>query len=169
MGTEVDPITSGNAQPQRAARQSPGARPSGQGILDGQTVAPAFRPACRQGPCRAEARRYKNDVALPSGQRVLVAYRQLSEIRKGKGVSSARAHMISYNRILNTLNECFSIDRVFADAVSHLRALEHSEGGGFQLSCQLEADGAVLLATAHSFIELYLSPEDKKKAIGFHA
>jgi hypothetical protein len=33
----------------------------------------------------------------------------------------------------------------------------------------MESDGRVLLATAHSFIEMYLSPEDKKKAIGFHA
>jgi hypothetical protein len=34
-------------------------------------------------------------------------------------------------------------------------------------SRRMDAYGAILLATAHDFIELYLSPEEKKKAFGF--
>ncbi len=83
------------------------------------------------------------------------------------GVASAIAHVDTYNRILDTLNQCFSIDKSFSDAVSHLKHLQKG-AGGINLATQLDADGPILLATAHAFIELHLSAEDKKKAIGFH-
>jgi hypothetical protein len=99
-----------------------------------------------------------------AAKRVLIAYRQLSEILKEPiGLLSALAHLESYNRILNTLHECFSVDKAFQNSVSHLKPLASDVEYR-----NLESDGRVLLATAHTFIELYLSPEEKKKAIGFH-
>jgi len=104
-----------------------------------------------------------------AAKRVLIGYRQLNEIVKEHiGLSSAKAHVASYNKILDTLNQCFSIDPAFKDAVSHLHPLEYIKGADLLLAHQMESDGRVLLATAHSFIEMYLSPEEKKKAIGFH-
>lgn len=103
-----------------------------------------------------------------AAKRVLIAYRQLSKIVKSVGVASALANIVSYNRILDTLNQCFSINPAFSDAVSHLHPLDET-GGSAQLAAQVKADAAILLATSHAFIELYLSPEDKKKAIGFQA
>jgi hypothetical protein len=106
--------------------------------------------------------------AHEAAKRALIAYRQLSEIAKEDvGVSSAKAHVESYNKILETMNRCFSIDRAFSDAVSHLRPLGLTVDG-IRLAHQMESDGRILLATAHSFIELYLSAEDRKKAFGFH-
>jgi hypothetical protein len=105
-----------------------------------------------------------------AAKRAFIAHQQLSEIAKEHiGVSSAKAHVESYNRILATLNQCFSIDPAFKDAVSHLQALRYTGGSGLELSDQLESDGRILLATAHSFIQLYLSPEEKKKTIGFQS
>lgn len=108
-------------------------------------------------------------------RKVLIAYRQLEEIVKGPiGIKSAQAHVTSYDRILETLKECFVVDSIFVDAIKHLRPLDKSSRSmlgitsAFDLPFQMESDGKVLLATAHSFIELYLSPEDKKNAIGFH-
>ncbi len=104
-----------------------------------------------------------------AAKRALIAYRQLSEIVKDHiGVADAKAHMASYDRILETLNQCFAFDKAFLDSISHLKPLSRSSDA-MQASFQMESDGKVLLATAHSFIEMYLSPEDKKKAIGFHA
>ena len=103
-----------------------------------------------------------NDAA----KRVLIGYRQLSEILKTQlGIMSAQTRLESYNRILSSLQECFALDPAFADAVHHLHPLRESE----DLRWRMESEGQVLLATAHSFIELYLSPEDKKKTIGFHS
>ena len=70
----------------------------------------------------------------------------------------------SYNRILATLKECFSVDPSFREAVDHLQKLTENSNDFIH---RMECDGKVLLATAHSFIELYLSPEEKKKTIGF--
>lgn len=103
-----------------------------------------------------------------AAKRALIAYRQLSAIVKEPvGVDSATAYAESYNRILESLKQCFSIDKSYSDAVNHLEPLEKAHGAVI-LSYQLDAYGAVLLATAHAFIELYLSPEEKKKALGFH-
>jgi len=103
-----------------------------------------------------------NDAA----KRVLIGYRQLNEILKENiGISRAQARLESYNQILGTLQKCFALDPAFADAVHHLHPLRESE----DLRWRMESEGQVLLATAHSFIELYLSPEDKKKTIGFHS
>jgi hypothetical protein len=103
-----------------------------------------------------------------AAKRALIAYRQLSEIVKDPiGYGSAKAHLQSYNRILDSLNECFSsIDKSFADSVKHLHTL--SDFGG-TLPDQMESDGKILLATARGFIEFYLSAEEKKKAFGFHS
>lgn len=100
-----------------------------------------------------------------AAKRVLIAYRQLNEIIKEEhiGLVSAVTHVESYNRILDILNECFSIDKAFVASVSHLH---HLQDGTKQLSYQMESDGRILRATAHSFIEMYLSPEDKKKLLG---
>ena len=101
-----------------------------------------------------------------AAKRVLIAYRQLNELVKEHiGFASAAANIESYNRILASLNECFSIDKAFASSVSHLRPLRDETNN---LPFQMESDGKILLSTAHSFIELYLSPEEKKKTIGFH-
>jgi hypothetical protein len=57
-------------------------------------------------------------------KRVLIAYKQLNEIIKDSiNPLEANAHIESYNRILDTLNECFAIDEVFKKAISHLRHL----------------------------------------------
>jgi hypothetical protein len=105
-----------------------------------------------------------------AAKRAFIAYQQLNEIVKNDiGVSSAKAHLDSYNRILEVLTQCFSIDPAFKDAISHLHALTHRGiVGAMDAGYQMESDGRVLLATARSFIELYLSPEEKKKTIGFH-
>jgi hypothetical protein len=103
-----------------------------------------------------------NDAA----KRVLIAYRQLTSILKESIVhASAKAHLLSYNKILDTMKECFSIDSAFAESVQHLKPLGTDLGG---LAHQMESDGKCLIATAHAFIEFYLSAEDKKNAIGFH-
>ena len=105
-----------------------------------------------------------NDAA----KRVLICYRQLTELLKDlKDITmvEAEARLKSYNHILETLKECFALDSTFTDSVKHLQPI--SSGGAPNL--KLGADGVVLLATAHSFIELYLSPEYKSKAIGFHS
>jgi len=99
-------------------------------------------------------------------KKALIAYRQLSEIVKDHiGVTSAIVHSESYNQILDTLNHCFAIDKTFEDSVKHLH---HLQEGTPHLSYKMESDGKVLLATAHSFIEMYMSPEEKKKTFGFH-
>jgi hypothetical protein len=101
-------------------------------------------------------------------KKALIAYRQLHEIVKETlGHETAKAHLDSYNRIVETLNECFAIDPAFADAIKHIHAFGEPLAPGVRLVFKMEADGKILLATAHSFIEMYLSPEDKKKAIGF--
>jgi hypothetical protein len=102
-----------------------------------------------------------------AARRALIAYRQLNEIVKEEiGLASAKAHLTSYNRILETLNECFAFDKAFVDSINHLKPLGSQKP--METSYQMESDGKVLLATAHSFIEMYLSPEEKKKVIGFH-
>ncbi len=102
-----------------------------------------------------------------AAKRALIAYRQLNEMVKDNiGVASAKAHVTSYNKILDTLNQCFEVDPSFSDAVRHL---SHLQPGMHDLSFQMESDGRTLLATAHAFLELYLSADDRKKAIGFQA
>ncbi len=102
-----------------------------------------------------------------AAKRALIAYRQLGAIVKEPvGVHSATSCAESYNRILDTLNQCFAIDKPFSDAVSHLEPLEKAHGAVI-LSYQFDAYGAIPLGAAHDFIEMYLSPEEKKKAIGF--
>jgi hypothetical protein len=101
-----------------------------------------------------------------AARRALIAYRQLGAIVKEPvGVESASASAESYNQILETLNQCFAIDKSFSDAVIHLKPLEKAHGAVI-LSYQLDAYGAILLATAHDFIETYLPPEEKKQAFG---
>jgi hypothetical protein len=80
-----------------------------------------------------------------AAKRALIAYRQLNEIVKEPiGYSDARAHLQSYNRILATLNDCFSaIDKSFADSVKHLQTL--GDVGG-TLPDMMESDGKILLA-----------------------
>lgn len=105
-----------------------------------------------------------------AGKRVFIAYRQLHEIVKdGVGVSAAKANLISYNKILETLNQCFAIDVAFKDAVNHLHPVGYDAAHALEIAHKIQADGKVLLATAHSFIEMYLSADDKKKAFGFHS
>lgn len=102
-----------------------------------------------------------------TAKRVLIAYQQLSEITKEHlHYGNAPAYLGSYNRILDTLKECFSIDSGFTHAIEHLVHLRN--GDNDKLPNQMECDAKILRATAHSFIELYLSPEEKKKTIGFH-
>src|SRR5215470_7179974 len=86
-----------------------------------------------------------------AARRVFIAYRQLSEIMKEVNYATAAASLTSYNRILDTLNECFQIDSAFKHAVGHLRYL--GQGDENKLPFQMKSDGRVLLATAQSFIE----------------
>jgi hypothetical protein len=104
-----------------------------------------------------------------AAKKVLIAYRQLEAMLKDHiGVASVKAQAESYDRILETFRQCFSFDKAFSDSISHLRSLGTSARvEPMDAAFQIEADGKLLLATAHSFIELYLSPEEKKKAIGF--
>jgi hypothetical protein len=104
-----------------------------------------------------------------AAKKVLIAYRQLEAILKdGVGVASGKAQAESYDRILETLNQCFSFDKEFSDSISHLKPVgPTARADAMRAAYQIESDGTVLLATAHSFIELYLAPDDKKKAIGF--
>jgi len=100
-----------------------------------------------------------------AARKALIAYRQLQQMVKDRiGGKAAAAYIKSYNRILKTLTECFAVDDAFKEAVSHLRPLDDSTD---HLSYQMECDARMLLAAAHGFIELYLSAEDKAKAIGF--
>lgn len=100
-----------------------------------------------------------------AAKRVLINYRQLDAMVKDHiGILTANTNLESYNRILRSLMDCFVVDESFRESIKHLRPLSDSTDN---LSYQMESDGKVLLATAHSFIEMYLSPEDKKKAIGF--
>jgi hypothetical protein len=111
-----------------------------------------------------------NHMALDpqeAAKHVFIAYRQLDAIVKNDiGFVTAKTQLQTYNHILETLKQCFAIDKAFADAVKHFQPCR---AGDENLAFQMESDGRTLLATAHSFIELYLSPEDKGKAIGFHA
>jgi hypothetical protein len=101
-----------------------------------------------------------------AAKRAFVAYRQLDAVLEGRpGYSSIYAAADTYDRVLKTLQECFSIDSSFADAVKHIKQPDRADKS--HLIPQLRTDGEVLRATAHAFIELYLSPEEKKKAIGF--
>jgi hypothetical protein len=104
-----------------------------------------------------------------AAKKVLIAYRQLEAMLKHHvGVASAKALAESYDRVLETLRQCFSFDEAFSDSISHLKSLSTlARVEPMDAAYQIEADGKVLLATAHSFIELYLSPEEKRKAIGF--
>src|ERR1700691_2000790 len=98
-------------------------------------------------------------------KRVLIDYRQLEAMLKDHiGIMTAKVNLGNYNRILKSLMDCFVIDESFRESIKHLRSLNNDTD---DLSFQMESDGKILLATAHSFIEMYLSPEDKKKAIGF--
>src|SRR5215468_9760735 len=93
-----------------------------------------------------------------AAKKALIAYRQLEPIvEDGVGVASAKAQAESYDRILETLKQCFSLDKAFSDSVGHLKPLAVTvRGDAMQGAHQIEGDGRVLLATAHSFIELYL-------------
>jgi|SRR6266478_3316442 len=102
-----------------------------------------------------------------AAKHVFIAYRQLEAIVKDDiGFVTAKTQLQTYNHILETLKQCFTVDKAFSDAVKHFQSCRASDEN---LPFQMESDGRTLLATAHSFIELYLSPEDKRKAIGFHA
>lgn len=111
-----------------------------------------------------------NPQETAEAAKVLIAYRQLSEMLKDGGVraSTVGTNIESYNRFLETLTQCFGVDQASHDAVRHLKELGGSAEPPIALANQMASDGKVLLATAHSFVEIYLSPEDKKKVFGFH-
>ncbi|SRR6266849_7391414 len=101
-----------------------------------------------------------------TAKQVFIAYRQLESIVKNDVVYvDAKTQLQTYNHILETLKACFELDKAFSDAVKHLQPLRESSEN---LPYEMESNGRILLATAHSFIEFYLS-DDKRKAIGFHA
>jgi hypothetical protein len=103
-----------------------------------------------------------------AAKRALISYRQLEAILKdGVGVRDSQAVVDTYDKVLETLKHCFSIDPAFEEAVKHVRKPDRADS--MSLAYRLESDGKILLATAHAFIELYLSTEDKQKAIGFSA
>jgi len=96
-----------------------------------------------------------------------IAYRQLGRIMQDEiSAGRARVHLARYNGILDTLHACFSIDPTLSGTINHLEPLRESTP---DLGSQMESDGRVLLDAARHFIELYLSPEDKQKSIGFGA
>jgi hypothetical protein len=98
-------------------------------------------------------------------KQAFIAYKQLEAFLRGPiNFSTLGALIPSYNNILDRLLECFAIDSVFSQSVAHLRPYGNGQDNPFQM----KSDGDILLATAHSFIELYLSPEEKKKTVGFH-
>jgi hypothetical protein len=83
------------------------------------------------------------------------------------GKESAEARVEKYNVVLDLLKECFAkSDFAFEEAIEHLKPLDRIADSGKD-SRRLKTDGRFLLTTARRFIELYLSPEDKK-AVGFH-
>jgi hypothetical protein len=97
-----------------------------------------------------------------AARKVLIAYRQLSEIVKDSIVLvSAKSHCERYDQILVTLGECFTFDDDLTQSVSLLRPLHPST---INLVYHMESDGRKLLAMARSFIESYLPPEDKRDA-----
>jgi hypothetical protein len=101
-----------------------------------------------------------------AAKRALIAYRQLSEIAKETlHFASGDAYVETYNRVLENLKQCFTLDKAFLESIGHLKPLAR---GANDLPYQMSCDSKILLATTHSFIEMYLSPEEKKKAIGFH-
>lgn len=107
---------------------------------------------------------------------VFICFRQLEELLRqlasdGRDYASV-CHTVSasvptYNAILSSLKECFAIDREFAQRIDHLQPL--SSENEWETIRKMSVEGAVLRGSAHAFIELYLSPEERKKAIGFHA
>lgn len=110
---------------------------------------------------------------------VFVCYRQLEELLKylaptsyGKPASEVsrvvRTSVPTHNAILKSLKECLAVNDAFAERITHLQPLD-PEANNWDLLERLKSDGAVLRGTAHAFIELYLSPEEKKKAIGFQS
>jgi len=105
----------------------------------------------------------------------LISYRQLEELLKVvEGLATNQVGMAwtgetvlaSYHRILNQLKECFESDDKFKKAIEHLRPLDE-KAPGHELHHRIKADAHVLLGTLRAFIEWYLTPEEKKKIIGF--
>ena len=97
---------------------------------------------------------------------VFICYRQLEELLSSLSVGAVVYQRETYNRILDSLNGCFKVDPDFLASIDHLRPVTMA---GPQAIQQMRADGVILKAAAHAFIELYLSSEDKKKAIGFNS
>ena len=114
-----------------------------------------------------------------AGRAAFVCYRQLDELVRvvdGYGAKFAEVFATavsidSYNRILARVKECVSADPVFAKAIEHLQEVpkDFKSLGGDRIWGMLKADASVLRATLHTFIELYLTAEEKKKVIGFQA
>jgi hypothetical protein len=65
-----------------------------------------------------------------AAKRVLIAYRQLEAILQPGvvGASSVTAAADSYDKILETLKQCFSVDPLFEDAVKHLHSPSRGAG-----------------------------------------
>jgi hypothetical protein len=105
---------------------------------------------------------------------VFICFRQLEELLKtvapyqkeryGDQVHTAKACAPTYNSILSNLKECFGVEPAFARLIEHLRPIQDGDFGVIE---KISSEGAVLRGTAHALIEMYLSPEEKKKAIGF--
>jgi len=111
-----------------------------------------------------------------AAKNVFIGYRQLEELVKYVSQSKdeyttvqrvVETSVPTYNAILTTLKECLALDPAFAARIAHLQVLD-ANTNPWLLFEALKGNGVVLRGTAHAFIELYLSPEEKKKAIGFH-
>jgi len=109
-----------------------------------------------------------------AGKTAFICYRQLEELLAVLGQSSVPGMGYSldacaraYNQVLSGLAECFSLDSAFARRIGSLQPVSETEVTT-ETWQTLRTDGPFLRGTARAFVELYLSADDKKKAVGFN-
>lgn len=102
-------------------------------------------------------------------KKAYICRRQLDELRKTlqntERFSAPWSLIDSYNKLLTEVKEILSIDPAFSSLIGYLKE-DNGQGISVQISHRILLHVNILIGALGSFIQLYLSPEDKKK-IGF--
>ena len=99
-------------------------------------------------------------------KQVLYGYRDMQKLlEENVNRKSVAALVHRYNQDLEFIREWFNKgDQSYLEPIAHLQPLSVKTNGWWEtwlLSRRIRADGRLLLATTHDFLEEHLQPEDK--------
>ena len=104
-----------------------------------------------------------------------ICYRQLEELIRATENLGKEKHgsqwadkvlAPTYNNILKTLKEAFSVDQHFTESIRQFEPLDKADNV-YEIYLVIRANSQILLGSVRAFIELYMDPDEKKKTIGF--